>query len=76
MAGTSGIDRTSSAGDVRDALGRLGAELELEHVDDGWRATVTAHGAEQLAAHGEDDAAAARAAWAEFVRRNGGTGES
>jgi hypothetical protein len=76
MSGASGIDRASSVADVQEAFRRLGAELRLEPSDGGWQARVVAQGHEHLTATGDDAPAVARAAWAEFVRRTQGTGES
>ena len=76
MSGASGIDRASSVADVQEAFRRLGAELRMETSGGGWTARVVAQGREQLTETGEDAPSVARAAWAEFVRRNDGTGES
>jgi hypothetical protein len=76
MSGASGIDSASSVEDVKAAFRRLGVELQVEPEGDGWQARVAAHGDEQLHESGAEPAEAALAAWREFVRRNGGTGES
>jgi len=76
MGGASGIDMTSSVEDVQAAFRRLGVELEVERTGDAWQARVGARGDEQLAETGVEPKDAALAAWTEFVRRNGGTGES
>jgi hypothetical protein len=76
MAEASGIDRASSVEDVQAAFRQLGAELRMDAAGDGWEARVVTQGDEQLLETGSDPADLARAAWAEFVRRNEGTGES
>jgi hypothetical protein len=76
MAEASGIDRASSVEDVQAAFRQLGSELRMDAAGDGWEARVVTQGDEQLLETGSDPADLARAAWAEFVRRNEGTGES
>jgi hypothetical protein len=76
MPEASGIDRASSVEDVQAAFRQLGAELRMVAAGDGWEARVVTQGDEQVFETGREPADLARAAWAEFVRRNEGTGES
>jgi hypothetical protein len=76
MAEASGIDRASSVEDVQAAFRQLGAELRVDPAGEGWQARVVTQGNEQLLDTGADATSVAQAAWAEFVRRNEGTGES
>lgn len=77
MAEASGIDRASSVEDVQAAFRQLGVELRVDPAGEGWwQARVVTQGNEQLLDTGADAASVAQAAWAEFVRRNEGTGES
>jgi hypothetical protein len=71
-----GIDRLSTVDDIRDAFGRKGLELSLEPRGGEWIAIVRAHGVPSAESCSPDRTDAARAAWADFVARNAGTGES
>jgi hypothetical protein len=71
------VDRTSSFADVADAFARHGAKLLAEPASgSSWVATVTVGRGPSLRAHGASRDEAARAAWVEYVERNGGTGVS
>jgi len=48
----------------------------VDPAGEGWQARVVTQGNEQLLDTGADATSVAQAAWAEFVRRNEGTGES
>jgi len=73
---TSGIDDTSTLAEIDDAFARQGIQLAFRPVSDGWEAVIAAHGAETILARGDTRLEAARQAWAAYVERNGGTGES
>jgi hypothetical protein len=76
VAGTGGIDGSSSVEDVRDALRRQGYALWMEPRRELWLAAVGTEGAVSFHRSADSPDEAARAAWDEFVRRNGGIGES
>jgi hypothetical protein len=76
MAGTGGIDRGSGVDDVRDSFARVGVELDVRRGEVGWQAFTVLNGSSHLAGSGDGPDEAARAAWAAYVRRNGGVGQS
>jgi hypothetical protein len=68
-----GVDKQSSLADIKDALSRLGAEIETDETDGEWTASVKAGG---VTGHGETDQAAAYDLWSRYVAEQGGTGTS
>jgi hypothetical protein len=76
MAGSGGIDRMSGVEDVRDSFRRVGVGLEVRSADSGWEAFTVVNGTQRPAGSGASPEEAARAAWAAYVRRNGGVGQS
>lgn len=73
---TSGIDQTSTLGEITDAFGRQGIQLAFRPVESGWEAVVSANGVDTFECAGPTRLEAARDAWRTFVERNGGIGES
>jgi hypothetical protein len=73
---TSGIDDSSTIGEIDDAFGRKGVELAFRPVTEGWEAVISAQGAETLHCRAGSRLEAAREAWREYLDRNSGTGES
>jgi hypothetical protein len=77
-----GVDRLSNAGDIRDALARLGVELRVEQTADGsWAAHIgAAHDAAEdktgPAGAGDTQTAAAFDAWQRYMANQGGGGQS
>jgi hypothetical protein len=68
-----GIDRRSSAADIRDALMRLGADLDTSSRGNQWRAQIR-DGAST--GHGATEAEAAYDVWQQYLELQGGIGTS
>ena len=72
----SGIDESSTLGEIDDAFERKGIELAFRPVTDGWEAVISAQGAETLHCRAATRLEAAREVWREYLDRNSGTAES
>ena len=68
-----GVGSRSSLADIKDALSRLGTELETVKCSDRWVATLTVGG---VTGSGETEQAAAYDLWTRYVTNQGGTGTS
>ncbi len=68
-----GIDRSSSAADIRDALSRMSAGLQTQQRDGRWVAELDSGG---ISGEGDTEDEAAWNAWTSYVAEQGGTGAS